>query len=80
MIWVLKGVVVGFVKLTSDDRMHQLKSLQDKATVTHSCPSCGGPVRCDIAKGKGVCWCFSVQAKSLEWNDVCLCKKCLKSS
>lgn len=47
------------------------------SNVTHSCPKCTGPVRCDIMLGKPTCWCFNVQSKGLELNDTCMCKKCL---
>lgn len=45
--------------------------------VTHSCPKCTHPVRCDISQGKNTCWCFNVQSKGLEMNDICMCKSCL---
>lgn len=45
--------------------------------VTNNCPKCAAPVRCGIAAGESTCWCFSVQAKGLEMNDVCMCKRCL---
>lgn len=47
--------------------------------VTHSCPKCENPVRCDISQGKNTCWCFNVQSKGLELNDICMCKNCLTS-
>lgn len=47
--------------------------------VTHNCPECHGPAKCDIMRGESVCWCFNVQsqARTLENYDVCMCKKCL---
>lgn len=47
--------------------------------VTNNCPKCSAPVRCGISAGERTCWCFSVQAKGLEIDDVCMCKKCLTS-
>jgi len=43
----------------------------------HSCPSCSGPVRCDVALGKSVCWCFGLQRKEQEYGDICMCSTCL---
>lgn len=47
--------------------------------VTHACPSCGTGVRCDMARGKNLCWCFDErpQMRSAEFGGECLCKKCL---
>lgn len=59
------------------ERMRALRGLSERQPVTHSCPACSGPVRCDIEQGKSTCWCFSVQAKEVEWGDKCLCKTCL---
>ena len=57
--------------------MDMLQSLVKRQTVTHSCPSCSGPVGCDIERGKSSCWCFGLQARELEWGDTCLCRQCL---
>lgn len=54
-----------------------LAKVEGVPNVTHSCHKCGAPVRCDIELGRTECWCFSVQAKGLEMNDTCMCKKCL---
>ena len=60
------------------------KELMEKvgcqSSVTHSCPKCENPVRCDISLGKNTCWCFNVQSKGLELNDVCMCKNCLNKA
>lgn len=45
--------------------------------ITHSCPTCSAPVRCDVELGKSTCWCFGLQAKEVEHGDVCLCSSCL---
>lgn len=48
-----------------------------KPAVTHNCPQCGAPVRCDVARGARECWCFNLQAKEQEHGDVCSCRACL---
>lgn len=58
-------------------RMGQVKRLLEAAMVTHNCPECQQAAKCEIMQGKSTCWCFNVQAKALEMNDICLCKKCL---
>lgn len=47
--------------------------------VTHSCPSCGSGVRCDIERGLGRCWCFDErpQERAADFGGQCLCKSCL---
>lgn len=57
-----------------------LSKIGASPVVTHSCPKCEHPVRCDISLGKTTCWCFSVQSKGLEMNDLCMCKSCLKEA
>lgn len=59
------------------DAMDLLKTLP--RPVTHSCPECQGPVRCDVEQGKSVCWCFSVrpQQREVDWGGQCLCQSCL---
>jgi hypothetical protein len=62
------------------DYKELMKSVGVQSCVTHSCPRCQSPVRCDISLGKNDCWCFSVQSKGLDMNDVCMCKTCLKNA
>ncbi|WP_373323098.1 cysteine-rich CWC family protein [Pseudomonas brenneri] len=47
--------------------------------ITHSCPSCETPVKCEIEQGKTTCWCFHVkrQEKEVDWGGKCLCTGCL---
>lgn len=59
------------------DFVQLMHSVGVNPLVTNNCPKCSGPVRCGIAAGENTCWCFSVQAKGLEMNDKCMCKKCL---
>lgn len=59
------------------DYVQLMKAVACNPIVTNNCPECNAPVRCDIMAGESECWCFNVQAKALEMNDVCLCKKCL---
>lgn len=59
------------------ERMQALRELSERQLVTHSCPNCEGPVRCDIQQGKSTCWCFGLQAKEVEWGDTCMCRQCL---
>lgn len=60
------------------DYVELMEKVGVQSTVTHSCPKCEHPVRCDIMLGKQACWCFNVQSKGLEMNDICMCKNCLK--
>lgn len=59
------------------DYKNLMKAVGVQPTVTHNCPKCTGPVRCDIERGLNTCWCFNVQAKGLEMNEACMCKSCL---
>lgn len=47
--------------------------------ITHACPECKTPVKCDVAQGKSVCWCFTVkrQEREVDWGGQCLCTNCL---
>ncbi|MNF50950.1 hypothetical protein D3C85_173260 [compost metagenome] len=65
---------------SASDPMELVKVVGASAPVTHSCPECKSAVKCEIAQGKNTCWCFNVQARNVEWNDVCLCKKCLTNN
>lgn len=58
--------------------MSLLRGLAGNSPVTHNCPNCSAPVRCDVARGKSHCWCFGIQAKEQEHGDVCICAACLK--
>lgn len=62
------------------DYIELMRKVDVQTNVTHSCPKCENPVRCDISLGKSTCWCFSVQSKELEMNDICMCRKCLKEA
>jgi len=55
------------------DYVNLMEKVGTQSNVTHSCPRCQQPVRCDISQGKNTCWCFNVQSKGLEMNDVCMC-------
>lgn len=61
------------------DYKELMKSVGVQSNVTHSCPKCDNPVKCEIYQGKNTCWCFEIQSKGLEMNDLCMCKSCLKS-
>lgn len=54
-----------------------MKAVGVSPAVTHNCPKCQGPAKCEIMQGKNSCWCFHVQSKGLEMDDVCMCKSCL---
>jgi len=56
------------------------RQLESSKPVTHTCPNCKAPVKCDVEQGKSVCWCFSVkpQQREVDWDGLCLCKACLK--
>ncbi|WP_429560781.1 cysteine-rich CWC family protein [Pseudomonas laurylsulfatiphila] len=47
--------------------------------ITHKCPTCEVPVKCEIAQGKSTCWCFTVkpQEREVDWGGQCLCTGCL---
>ena len=55
------------------------RKLEVTKAVTHSCPGCTGPVKCDISQGKSNCWCFHVkpQQREHDFGDLCLCPTCL---
>ncbi len=59
------------------DFVQLMRAVGVVSPVTNNCPKCGAPVHCGVAAGENTCWCFSVQAKGLEMNDTCMCKKCL---
>ena len=53
-------------------------------TFTHECPEaeCTSLVRCEVAQGKGTCWCFyetpaEGNKVDLHSGDLCKCKSCL---
>jgi len=56
----------------------------DKRTPVDTCPLCGGPNDCAIARGEEKCWCFDeVFAPNLlgrvaepDQGRVCVCRKC----
>ena len=62
------------------DYVELMEKVGTQSNVSHSCPRCENPVRCDISLGKNTCWCFNVQSKGLELNDVCMCKNCLNKA
>lgn len=58
------------------------QKLAASRSVTHSCPGCNAPVRCEIEQGKNTCWCFTVhnQRPEVDWDSQCLCQHCLTLS
>lgn len=46
------------------------------------CPKCENPNKCEIAEGKGVCWCFFEDIPrdllSRDSEDSCYCKNCIQ--
>lgn len=62
------------------NHMDTKRKIETCCQVTHSCPECSAPVRCEVALGKSSCWCFSVspQLREVEWDGLCMCASCLK--
>ena len=63
------------------DHRELQRKLESSRTVSHSCPGCNAPVKCDISLGKSTCWCFNVkpQQREVDWNGQCYCATCLRT-
>lgn len=62
------------------NHMDMKRKIEACSPVTHSCPECAAPVKCEITLGKSNCWCFTVatQIREVEWEGLCMCPTCLK--
>jgi hypothetical protein len=56
----------------------------DSATPVDTCPLCGGPNDCAIARGEQTCWCFDEvfppnlleRVPEADQGRVCVCRNC----